>query len=172
MNKESIQRLIDTLRARSTQFDMGHVVQTKKALGLNHLGDTTSTFRGEIMDPNDCGTSCCILGWTNAIANDMQPLERYQFMNVEAAAQFLDLNIFFFNDLCYPFGKSHPWQLAYNMGLLPANPKLINKMLDQPQAAFYPFNATTDQAIAVLEAIRDGVIPSTPYSPPLNDSDN
>lgn len=161
MNKENIQRLIDTLRARSNQFNMGHVVQSKNAPAALKTAD-----------PNDCGTSCCILGWTNAIINDMKPLEEGQFMELDASAKFLDLDPIFFYTLCYPFGKDHPWQTAYDMGLLTPNPKLINRMLDQPRAAFYPFNATTDQAITVLEAIRDGIIPSTPYTPPPNDTNN
>lgn len=168
MNKENIQRLIDTLRARSNQFNMGHVVNAKNPQRV----DPNDSEWGKVADPNDCGTSCCILGWTNAIINNMKPLEEYQFMELEAAAQFLDLDPIFFNNLCYPFGKNTPWLTAYDMGLLTPNPKLINRMLDQPKDAFYPFNATTDQAIAVLEAIRDGIIPSNPYTPPPNDTNN
>jgi hypothetical protein len=165
MNKENIQRLIDTLRARSNQFNMGCVVQTREPLIYQPDSEP-------LADPNDCGTSCCILGWTNAIINGMKPLEEYQFQEIEEAAQFLDLDHTFFYALCFPFGTFHPWQTAYNMGLLTPNPKLINRMLDQPKAAFYPFNATPNQAITVLEAIRDGVIPSTPYTPPPNDPNN
>lgn len=165
MNKENIQRLIDTLRARSNQFQMGCVVQTKEPTGKQW-------WDLELADPKDCGTSCCILGWTNAIINDMKPLEEYQFMEIEEAAQFLDLDHTFFNALCYPFDPSNPWQTAYNMGLLTPNPNLINRILDQPKDAFYPFNATPNQAITVLEAIRDGIIPSTPYTPPPNDPNN
>lgn len=151
MNKENLQKVIDHIREHSQQFDMNIEVK----------GDPiVIEGKSKMIDPNLCGTACCILGWTNAIANDFIPMKFKKFCNVDNAAKFLDLPKDFVDAICYP-GRSgtpcdwrdtkekfKPWAEAEQLGVID-----IRSFPDRNC-----YNAPASAAVAVLEAIRDRTV--------------
>lgn len=150
MNKENLQKVIDHIREHSQQFDMN-----TEALGEPIF------IEGEakMLDPK-CGTVCCILGWTNAIANDFIPMKYEKFCDVDNAAKFLDLPKDFVDAICYPGcsgtpfewrdtkEKFKPWAEAEQSGVI--------DIRSFPGRNCY--HAPASAAVAVLEAIRDRTI--------------
>lgn len=150
MNKENLQKVIDCIKKRKSQFDMNHEVWVPDE----------RVYYDASYDPNICGTSCCILGWANAVRNDFKPMPHEAYRDIDNASAFLDLPEDFVYALCYPGsdgtsyfeeGKSEelkPWVQANKLELIDIS--------SFPESNCY--RAPASAAIAVLEGIRDGII--------------
>lgn len=151
MNKENLQKVIDHIRKHEQQFDMNTEARGEPIV---------IEGKYKMIDPNSCGTACCILGWTNAIANDFKPMEHKKFCDIDNAAKFLDLPRNFVHDICYPGSsgtpcnwgdieeKFKPWADAEQLGVI--------NIQSFPDKDCYL--APASAAVAVLEAIRDRTI--------------
>jgi hypothetical protein len=150
MNKENLQKVIDHISKHSSEFDMNFEISTPVHCQQN----------GDLIDPNICGTACCILGWTNVIGKNFKPMKYDDFRDIDFAAEFLELRKDFVHAICYPGTTGTPYGTTWESNRLQpwreADDKGIIDITSFPDECCY--YAPASAAIAVLEAIRDEVI--------------
>jgi hypothetical protein len=128
-NTENLRKVAQVIREHHDQFN---------------LSDWASD------DPNplhNCGTACCIAGWTNAIIAQESNLNRPYYMDTEGARDYLGLDYYVAEELFIPSETSDrpgPWTTAKRLGLYPEDKS--------------PYDATAEEAATILEAIADGRI--------------
>lgn len=127
-NAENLRQVAQVIRDHHDQFD---------------LNDWATDDRNPL---DNCGTVCCICGWTNAVIASEDGGEFDPF-NSEKAIRYLGLDRQTAEDLFTPSDSEvryGPWPTAKNLGLYPK------------YKCYY--DATAEEAANVLEAIANGRI--------------
>lgn len=155
MNVENIRKMITTIREHEKQFSMRQFVvceNVRKFVTPDGEDPLYSETLDERSSPlNNCGTICCLAGFANALdAIDNMAVkgsdDSWKFINYgdcDNACTYMGIDRLNAYSLFYPGPQSRIWGQAMLLGII--------SLKDG-------YEATAEDAIAVLEAIIDGRI--------------